>query len=130
VIKKINIAGIHYEVSEKMKKYVQSKIGRLDRYMPRAQRKNARADIKLTEVTGKKNDKYTAEVVLHLPSGQITATEATLNMYAAVDIVEAKLNNQLRKHKEKYLSERKVDRKGILRRMRRLTDRDFWGRQN
>lgn len=130
MIKQIDIAGIHYDVSEKMKKYVLNKIGRLDRFMPRKLRKNVRIEVKLTEVPGKKNDKYTAEVVLHLPSDQITAAEATLNMYAAVDIVEAKIKNQLRKHKEKHLSQRKVDRKGILRRVRRLTERDWWGRQN
>jgi len=131
VIKQIDIAGIHYEVTEKMKKYVESKVARLDRYMPRKVRKNVRVEIKLTETLGNKNDKYQAEVVLHMPSGgQMTAVEATLNMYAAVDIVEAKLKNQLRKHKEKHLSHRRVDRKGILQRVRALTERDWWGRQN
>jgi len=130
MIKNIEISGIHYQVDDKLKKYVAGKISRLDRYMPRRARRAVRADIKLTETKGKKNDKYTAEVVLHLPSGQLTASESTLNMYAAVDIVEAKLKNQLRKLKEKHLRHRKIDRKSILSRVKRVTDRDFWGRQN
>lgn len=130
MIKQIDLAGIHYEVTDKMKKYVESKVSRLDRYMPRRVRKSVRIEVKLTETKGNKNDKYQAEVVLHMPGGQLTASESTLNMYAAIDIVEAKLKNQLRKHKEKHLSHRQGDRKGVLKRLRRLADRDWWGRQN
>ncbi|HEX9594551.1 MAG TPA: ribosome-associated translation inhibitor RaiA [Candidatus Saccharimonadales bacterium] len=130
MIKNIEISGIHYDVDDKLKKYVLSKIGRLDRYMPRKSRRPARAEVKLSETKGKKNEKYTAEVILHLPNGQLTASESTLNMYAAVDIVEAKLRNQLRKLKEKHLTHRKIDRKGILRRVSRMANRDYWGGQN
>jgi putative sigma-54 modulation protein len=131
LIKNIEITGIHYEVSDKMKKYVLSKIARLDRFMPRTVRRSVRAEVKLTEVPGKKNDKYTAEVVMHMPnSSQLTASEATLNMYAAVDIVEAKLKNQLRKHKDKHLRHRHINRKSIFERIRRSVDRDWWGQQN
>lgn len=131
MIKQIEITGIHYEVSVKMKKYVNSKIGRLDRFMPRNIRRSARVEVKLTETPGTKNDKYHAEIVLHMPNTtQLTASEATLNMYAAIDIVEAKLKNQLRKHKDKHLQHRRINRKGIFERVRRVTERDWWGRQN
>lgn len=131
MIKNIEIAGIHYDVSDKMKKYVGNKIGRLDRFMPRKIRRSVRAEVKLTETPGVKNDKYKAEVVLHMPnSTPLTASESTLNMYAAIDIVEAKLKNQLRKHKEKHLKHRRINRKGIFERIRRRTDQDWWGRQN
>jgi len=131
VIKNIDIAGIHYDVSDKMKKYVISKIGRLDRFMPRSTRRSVRAEVKLIEDTGKKNDKYTAEVVIHMPnSSQLTASESTLNMYAAIDIVEAKLKNQIRKHKDKHMLHRHINRKNVFDRLRRRADRDWWGRQN
>lgn len=130
MIKNLEITGIRYEVDDKLKKYIAQKIGRLDRYMPRKSRKTVRAEVKLSEAKGSKNEKYVAEVVLHLPKGTLTASESTLNMYAAVDIVEAKLRNQLRKLKDKHLSHRRIDRKGILRRVSRVTNRDFWGRQN
>lgn len=131
MIKQIEITGIHYDVSDKMKKYVVNKIGRLDRFVPRKIRRSVRADVKLTETPGTKNEKYHAEIVFHMPnSAQLTASEATLNMYAAIDIVEAKLKNQLRKHKDKHLQHRHVNRKGIFDRVRRVSDRDWWGRQN
>lgn len=132
MISNITITGIHYDVNDKLEKYVRNKIGRLDRYMPRSARRSIRAEVRLQEDKGKRRDKYEVEVVLHVKNGLLTAKESTLNMYAAVDIVEAKLKNQLRKHKEKHLSHRKErkDRKGAFRRLRRLADRDFWGSQN
>ncbi len=39
---------------------------------------------------------------MHVPGARITAVESTINMFAAVDIVETKLKNQLKKHKEKH----------------------------
>lgn len=129
MINNISVTGIRYEVTDKMERYIRNKIGRLDRYMPRGSKKSVRADVRLTEDKGKRNDKYEAEVILHIKNGNLTAKESTLNMYAAVDIVEAKLKNQLRKHKEKHLDHRK-DRKNVMRRLRRLADRDFWGSQN
>jgi putative sigma-54 modulation protein len=130
MIKNIEISGIGYKVSAKIEKYVESKIGRLDRYMPREVRKGTRAEVRLKESKGNKKEKYTAEVALHFPNGHLTASESTLNMYAAVDIVEAKLKNQLRKHKEKHLRSHKTDRKSVLSRIRKRADQDFWGRQN
>lgn len=129
MINNISVTGIRYEVTDKMERYIRNKIGRLDRYMPRGSKKSVRAEVRLTEDKGKRNDKYEAEVILHIKNGNLTAKESTLNMYAAVDIVEAKLKNQLRKHKEKHLDHRK-DRKNVMRRLRRLADRDFWGSQN
>lgn len=131
MISNIAISGIHYDVNDKMEKYVRNKIGRLDRYMPRTGRRSVRAEVRLTEDKGNRSDKYQAEVVLHIKNGNLTAKEATLNMYAAVDIVEQKLKNQLRKHKEKHFDHRKrKDRKSTFARLRRLADRDFRGRQN
>jgi putative sigma-54 modulation protein len=129
MISNISVTGIHYDVSSKMERYVRSKIGRLDRYMPRGARRSVRAEVRLIEDKGNRNDKYQAEVVLHIKNGNLTAKESTLNMYAAIDIVEAKLKNQLRKHKEKHMDHRR-DRKGVMRRLRRMADRDFWGSQN
>ena len=41
-----------------------------------------------------------------MPQDNITVKESTLNMFAAVDIVEAKLRNQLKKYKERHASSR------------------------
>ena len=83
----------------------------------------------LKQEKSKKKDRQVAEVILHLPGTTLTAKEATLNMYAAIDIVEAKLKNQLKKYKEKHDSHR-ADRKGVLQRFRKIADRDHRGSQN
>ncbi len=130
MIKNIDISARNFELNDKTRRYIKSKIGRLDRYMPRRNRKNVRAEVKLIENRRSSNEKYTFETVLHIGRNQLTAKESTINMYAAIDIVEAKLKNQLRKFKEKHLQHRKADRKGIFSRLRRLADRDYWGGQN
>lgn len=88
-------------VDADLEKYIQKKIGKLDRHMKRKNREAARADVKVKESTGKGGKKCTVEVILHTPAYKLTASESTVNMYAAVDIVEQKLQNQLKKHKEK-----------------------------
>ncbi len=102
MIQKMEIVGIHTEVDEDLHKYITRKIGRLDKYMPRHARESAHAEVKLKEVSSKKKNQYTCEVILHLPQENIATKETTLNAFAAVDIVETKLKNQLKKYKEKH----------------------------
>lgn len=104
MISRIEKSGINLELEDDVKKYIDKKIGRLDRYMPRHARKSAHAEVKLRETNDKPGDKYQCEVILHVPGGPVTAKESTLNMFAAVDIVEAKLKNQLRKYKEAHIA--------------------------
>ncbi len=103
MIKHIAVAGIQVEVSKELDKYINKKIGKLDRHLRKDMRESVRADVKLRESISKKaGKKCTCEVILHMPGARLTATESTVNMFAAVDIVEAKLQNQLKKHKEKH----------------------------
>ena len=130
MITKLEIVASGIELTEDIKKYVDKKVGRLDRYMGKHARKSAHAEVKLKLEKSKKKDKLMAEVILHIPGETLTAKESTLNIYAAIDIVEAKLKNQLKKYKDKHDSGRKADRKGALGRLRKMADKDFWGSQN
>jgi len=114
---KLEIAGVHAELNDDIKKYVRKKIGKLDRYMTRAVSKSAHAEVKLKEAMRKTRKECTAEVVLHLPKDTITVKETTINMFAAVDIVEAKLRNQLKKYKETHGNPRQI--RHILGRLKR-----------
>ena len=100
MIASIDITGIKYTVNQKTQKYVIQKVGKLDKYLPTHARKSAAADVKLREVNRDHGNKYEAEVILQVPGKTITAKDSTLNMMAAIDIVEAKLVAQLRKYKE------------------------------
>ena len=103
MIERIEISGQHYEVDDDVRKYVEKKIGRLDKYMQSHARKSAHAEVILKQSKAKDKNQYTAEVILHVPKDRITAKESTMNIYAAIDIVEAKLTTQLKKAKQKAL---------------------------
>lgn len=108
MIASIDITGIKYNVSDKTEKYVLDKVGKLDRYVPMHARKTMTADVKLRQVNRDHGNKYEAEVIMHVPDKVITAKDTTMNMMAAIDIVEAKLIAQLRKYKEGVVVARKA----------------------
>ena len=130
MIDRLELSANGLELTDDIKQYVDKKIGRLDRYMNRHARKSAHAEVVLKQEKSKKKDRLMAEVVLHMPGGTLMAKESTVNIFAAIDVVEAKLKNQLKKYKDKHHPEHHADRKGTLRRLRRLADRDYWGSQN
>lgn len=103
MIQSIAITGVKCSVDTQTEKYVRQKIGRLDRFLPRHARKSASAEVVLKEVNRANGNKYEAEVLLHVPDRDIAAKDSTVNMLAAVDIVEAKLAAQLRKYKDQHV---------------------------
>lgn len=99
MINRISITGVKYDVDDATKKYVIKKISRLDRYLPRHARKSASAEVVLKEVNRAHGNKYEAEVIIRVPNKTLTAKDSTVNILAALDIVEAKLATQLHKYK-------------------------------
>jgi putative sigma-54 modulation protein len=106
MIRKLEITGVHVDTDEKLKKYVTKSVGKLERLMPRHARDSAHVDVKLKESKKQQNKQCTAEVIIHLPHGTLAAKESTVNLFAAIDIVEAKLRNQLRKYKDTHTNPR------------------------
>jgi putative sigma-54 modulation protein len=102
MIKKLEVSAQHTELTPELKKYVDRKIGRLDRYVPRKARESVHAEVKLKASKTKDKKQFTCSVVLHLPHETLDASEATINMFAAVDIVETKLKHQLKKYKDTH----------------------------
>lgn len=117
MIKKISISSSHYELTDDIKKYVTKKIARIDRFIPRHARKSIHAEVRLVE-RKTKSDKYECEAIVYLPEKQIAAKADTVNMFAAVDIVEAKLKTQLKKYKASHGGD-KQDHHSRLRRLLR-----------
>lgn len=118
MIAHIDTAGINIELGDDIKKYIAKKIGRLDKYMPRHARGSAKVAVKLRETNNKLGNKYECEAQITLPGGSVQAKEATLNMFAAVDIVEAKLRNQIIKYKQEHFSHLREKHPGVLGRLR------------
>lgn len=123
MIEAIDITGVRYELDAGTKKYVLRKIGRLDRYLPKHARKSVSASVKIKEVNREHGNKYEAEVILNVPDKTLTAKDSTVNALAALDIVEAKLVNQLRKYKQTTMPH--VGRRGVLARFKRSYAREL-----
>jgi putative sigma-54 modulation protein len=121
MINTINVTGVRYTPDELTKRYVRKKIGSLDRYLSRHTRKSAMVDIKLKEVNRAYGNKYECDVIMYLPESTITAKDSTLNMLAAVDIVEEKLRAQLKKYHDTRKEHR--GRHDILSRLKRRVHR-------
>ena len=117
MIQKLELNGVHMEIDKKLHDYTVKKIGKLDRYLPRHARESVHAEVFLKETMIKKKKQCTCEVVMHLPKENITVKESTMNIYAAVDIVEAKLKNRIKKYKELHSSLR-IHRR-VIQRLRR-----------
>jgi putative sigma-54 modulation protein len=93
MITQIQITGIAYEVDEVTRKYVLNKIGQIDRYLP----------------------KHAGKVII--------AKDSTGNMLAAIDIVEVKLQSQLRDYKQATIAH--IGRRGIMSRFKRSFKREL-----
>lgn len=104
MISKLEISTLHADADKEINKYVKKKIGKLDDYMPKHARKSAHAEVKLKEAKLKARKESTCEVTIYVPDATIQASETTVNMYAAIDIVEEKLKTQLKKYKDQQSS--------------------------
>jgi len=105
MIEKFEIKGVHMDIDDNLRKYAGRKIGRLDKYLPRHHRESVHAVVELKEGKAKDKNRFTCSVLMKLPhGGNLSVSEATVNIYAAIDIVETKLKQQIKKHKESHAS--------------------------
>ena len=114
MIDNIEISGSNYKVEESFKKYVEKRIGKLDRYLPRQNRKDVVAKVVVTEVNRDHGNKYELSVSLNIPGGKVLAAkDEASNIFAGIDIIEAKLTGQIRRYKTENTN---YDKKGFLKR--------------
>lgn len=100
MIEKIEITGNDYKVDESLKKYVEKRIGKLDKFLPKKAKKDVICKVVVEEIGKGKSDKYELSVTMELTGGKvITAKDECSNVFAGVDLVEAKLLGQIRRYK-------------------------------
>ena len=100
MIEKIDISGINYKVEESFQKYATKRISKLDKYLPRPNKKDVVAKIVVTEVNRAHGNKYEISATLEIPGGKvITAKDECSNVFAGIDILDAKLSGQIRRYK-------------------------------
>jgi putative sigma-54 modulation protein len=100
MIEKLDITGVKYKVSDDLKRYTAKKIGRLDRFLPRRVRDDIVAKVVVTQVDKAHGNKYELTAALDIPGGKmITAKDEAGNVFAGIDILEAKLTSQIHRYK-------------------------------
>jgi putative sigma-54 modulation protein len=105
----ITVVGRHFDVTEPIKNYVDSKVIRLDRYS--SQIKEAHVILEVQKV------RHIAEMTLFMKDFKITATEESRDMYASIDKALGSLHKQLLKLRDRIKEHkaRRVSRKFSLR---------------
>jgi putative sigma-54 modulation protein len=99
----LNITGKNLEITDSLRKYVEKKIGRLDRYLPQIQ--DARVELEV-ENTRAAKDSQIAQVTLRTKQGLMRAEEASSDMFASIDAVFEKMQRQVDRFKGKRWSRR------------------------
>ena len=100
MIEKIEVTGNGYKVEDSLRKYVEKRIGKLDRYLPRGSKKDVVVKVIVTEIGKNKSEKYEISAAMDIPGGKVVAAkDECSNIFAGVDLVEAKLTGQIRRYK-------------------------------
>jgi putative sigma-54 modulation protein len=102
MIQKFELTATHMELDDRLKKYVTKKLAGMDKYLSKQVRPSAHLEVRLKEHSSKGQKQAICDVTLHLPHGTIKIRETTQNIFASIDIVEAKLKQQIRRYKESH----------------------------
>ena len=103
---KCDVTGRNFDIDNKMRAYIDEKIGGLEKYLPRQVRQTASCNVTLEDdPSGREDNRYVCDAVLTVNGTTMVSREGTVNVYAAIDIVEAKLRAQMAKYKEKFALE-------------------------
>lgn len=90
----VTVSGRHMGVSDALKQYCEEKAGKLPKYLDSIQ--------SIEVVLDGKNGVHTAEVIVHNKGTQpFVAHDQHADAFAALDLTLDKVEEQLRRHKEK-----------------------------
>ena len=100
MIETIEITGNDYKVEEGLRRYAEKRLGKLDKYLPKESKKGAIIRVVVAQIGKGKTDKYEITASMELTGGKtIAAKDECTNVFAGVDLVEAKLTGQIRRYK-------------------------------
>ena len=91
-----NVRGENIEVTPAIRDYVESKVGKIEKYFDEVPEANAHVNLKVySDRQGK------AEVTIPLPNIVLRAEETSPDLYGSIDLVSDKLERQIHKYKTK-----------------------------
>lgn len=117
MIGNIDITGIQHTSGDRAKVYIERKIGRLYKYIPKNMRNDVRAEVHIADKTNEDpKNPIECSVFIALHGGkEFKATNNGRTLEAAVDTTEAKIRRQLRRYHDEV-----VDRSPAMRMASRL----------
>ncbi len=89
----IQITGRHLEITPSLKRYVEDKLSKLNNHFDNI--------IAVRVILSVEKGKQMAEAVINVPGNEFVAKSDSQDMYATVDMLQDKLDAQVRKHKQK-----------------------------
>lgn len=89
----LNISGHHVDVTDPMREYVVTKLKKLERHFDNL--------ISAEVVLSVEKQRQKAEATIHASGANLHAEATDGDLYAAIDLMTDKLDQQTRKHKEK-----------------------------
>ena len=89
------ISGKNIDITEGLRSAVEEKIGKLERYFTDT------TEVHVTLSTEKERQKI--EVTIPMKGNMVRAEETSKDMYVSIDLVEAVIERQLRKYKNKLI---------------------------
>jgi ribosomal subunit interface protein len=100
---KVEVTARNYDIDDKVRMYLDDKLAGLEKYLPRHMRPNTHCEAVLVDdPNGREDNRYVCDVIITVDGGAtMVSQEGAINMFAAIDIVEAKIKAQLTKYKEK-----------------------------
>lgn len=119
----IKISGVHLEVTEAIKHYVEDKLLSIGKFVQH-DNSGILLEVELSKTTNhhQHGDVFQVGVHLHRPGRDILVSTTEDDLYKAIDIVKDKLTRELATYKDK---EQSVFRRGahkVKQLMKRLTD--------
>jgi putative sigma-54 modulation protein len=100
----LSITGKNLEVNDNIRKYVEKKIGRLDRYLPNII--DGRVELTVNEGARAADDRQIAQVTLRTKNAILRAEEASGDIFASIDAVFDKMQRQADRYKGKRWAKR------------------------
>ena len=101
------VQGKNIQVTDRLREYVETKVDRLDRYLPTIT--DARMEL-ASEQTRKHGDRQIAQLTVHSKGMMLRAEERSGDIFTSVDMVMDKMKRQI----DRYKSKRRARFRGAL----------------
>ncbi len=105
---KINIHSSKVEITDAIKNYIDTKIGKLEKYFENPEELTANVLIKVTNIA------QTVEVTIPIRRAILRAEDTNKDLYSAIDLVYEKLERQIRKNKTRMSRRNNKENKAVF----------------